>query len=284
MLFLIGFFAWFSLKQAYENDDRMARGEPPAEKLETDEKVWCWPDLVYTELIALLVASIVLLVWAILIEAPLEEPASITVAPNPSKAPWYFLGLQEMLVYFDPWLAGVVFPSLIILGLMALPYIDTNPKGNGYYTFRERAREIALFLFGFLVLWVFMIMTGTFLRGPNWNFFGPYEYWDPHKLVPLNNINFSEFIWVRWLGTGLPQQWLAREIFGILVVLAYFLALPPLLARRWLNDIHRKMGAARYAVGIVLILSMIALPIKMYLRWIFNLKYIIAIPEFFFNI
>jgi quinol-cytochrome oxidoreductase complex cytochrome b subunit len=53
---------------------------------------------------------------------------------NPSKAPWYFLGLQEMLVYFDPWMAGVIMPSLIIVGLMVIPYIDTNPLGNGYYT------------------------------------------------------------------------------------------------------------------------------------------------------
>ena len=79
----------------------------------------------------------VMIVWSILLKAPLEEPANPTDSPNPSKAPWYFLGLQEMLVYFDPWLAGVVLPSLIIVGLMAIPYIDTNPKGNGYFTFQR---------------------------------------------------------------------------------------------------------------------------------------------------
>ena len=102
-----------------------------------------------------------------------------------------------MLVYFDPWLAGVVFPSLIIVGLMAIPYIDSNPKGNGYYTFKERTVAITLFLFGFLILWVLLIILGTFLRGPNWNFFGPYEYWDLHKLEALNNVNLSEYIWVK---------------------------------------------------------------------------------------
>ena len=110
-----------------------------------------------------------------------------------------------MLVYFDPWLAGVVFPSLIIVGLMAIPYIDTNPKGNGYFTFRERKVEITLFMFGFLILWVLLVVLGTFLRGPNWNFFGPYEYWDLHKLLALNNVNLSEYFWVKMLHTKMPS-------------------------------------------------------------------------------
>src|SRR6202007_3447829 len=113
-------------------------------------------------------ATVVLVGGAILPKAPLEQPATSAKAPTPSKAPWYFLGLQEMLVYFAPWLAGVVFPSLIIVGLMAIPYIDTNPKGNGYFTFKERRVEISLFLFGFLILWVLLVTLGTFLRGPNW--------------------------------------------------------------------------------------------------------------------
>ena len=85
----------------------------------------------------MVVLTIVLVVWGIVLQAPLEQPASSTVAPNPSKAPWYFLGLQEMLVYFDPWMAGVVLPSMIIVGLMAIPYIDTNKSGNGYYTLQR---------------------------------------------------------------------------------------------------------------------------------------------------
>ena len=94
-------------------------------------------------------------------KAPLEEPANPTWAPNPAKAPWYFLGLQEMLVYFDPWMAGVVLPVLIIVGLVAIPYIDTNPKGNGYYTIMERKMAIWLFMFGWLVLWVYLIIKGV---------------------------------------------------------------------------------------------------------------------------
>ena len=165
-----------------------------------------WPDLVYTELISLILCSVVLIVWSILLKAPLEQPANPANTPNPSKAPWYFLGLQEMLVYFDPWLAGVVLPSLIIVGLICIPYIDKNPKGNGYYTFNERKAEITIFLFGFVILWSSLIVLGTFLRGPNWNFFGPFEFWDIHKLAALTNVNLSGDIWVRGLRTALPIE------------------------------------------------------------------------------
>ena len=241
----------------------------------------------------MVVGMIVLVVWGMAFHAPIEEPANPARTPNPSKAPWYFLGLQEMLVYFDPWLAGVVFPSLIIVGLMAIPYIDTNPKGNGYFTFKERKVEITLFLFGFLILWVLLVMLGTFLRGPNWNFFGPYEYWDLHKLEALNNVNLSEYFWVKMLRTGPPRQHAraraARHPAG------------PLLHRRaarasWpsrhkvlglpigLRKYYEKMGTWRYSVFVMLLLAMISLPIKMMLRWTVDLKYIVAMPEIFFNI
>ena len=148
LIFLLVFFVWYSIREAVLNDRRIAAGKRPIEKDESDrERVW--PDLVYTELIADRL-TVVLIGWSMVLKAPLEEPANPSNSPNPSKAPWYFLGLQEMLVYFDPWLAGVVLPGLIIVGLICIPYIDKNPKGNGYYTFNERKAEIAIFLFGFL--------------------------------------------------------------------------------------------------------------------------------------
>jgi len=283
LIFLLVFFVWYAMREAVLNDRRITAGTGPIEKAESD-RVWVWPDLVYTELISLIVCSVVLIVWSILLKAPLEQPANPANTPNPSKAPWYFLGLQEMLVYFDPWLAGVVLPGLIIVGLIAIPYIDKNPKGNGYYTFKERMPEITLFLFGFAVLWSSLIVLGTFLRGPNWNFFGPFEFWDIHKLEALTNVNLSEYIWVRWLRTGTPTFWLTREIFGIVLVLFYVFALPVILAKTLFKAYYGKMGAARYYVGAFLFLAMMSLPIKMLLRWIFNLKYIVGIPEFFFNI
>ena len=283
LIFLIVFFTWYSIRQGVINDQRIARGEGPIEKQESD-RVWVWPDLVYTELISLILCSVVLIVWSIVLKAPLEQPASQSATPNPSKAPWYFLGLQEMLVYFDPWLAGVVLPTFIIIGLIAIPYIDKNQKGNGYYTVAERKAEIFMFMLGFVVLWCSLIVLGTFLRGPNWNFFGPFEYWDTHKLEALTNVNLSEYIWVRGLRTGLPSFWLTREIFGILLVLAYVFVLPVLLARTVFKDYYSKMGPGRFYVGVFLFLMMMSLPAKMLLRWIFNLKYIVGIPEFFFNI
>src|SRR5712691_11088931 len=211
LIFLLAFFVWYSIREGVLNDRRIAAGHGPIEKAESD-RVWVWPDLVYTELISLILCSVVLIVWSILLKAPLEQPANRAVTPNPSKAPWYFLGLQEMLVYFDPWLAGVVLPGLIIVGLIAIPYIDKNEKGNGYYTFNERKVEITLFLFGFVVLWCSLIVLGTFLRGPNWNFFGPFEYWDLHKLEALTNVNLSEYFWVRALHQPLPSTWCKAQI------------------------------------------------------------------------
>jgi hypothetical protein len=285
MLFLVGFFVWLSMYQALENDERIARGEPPNEAANGEnEKTWVWPDLVYTELLCMIIGMIVLVVWGLAFHAPIEEAANPARTPNPSKAPWYFLGLQEMLVYYDPWLAGVVFPSLIIVGLMAIPYIDMNPKGNGYFTFKERKVEITIFMFGFLIQWVLLVILGTFLRGPNWNFFGPYEYWDLHKLLALNNVNLSEYVWVKGLGVGLPKNMLVREIPGIVATLVYVVVLPGLLARTWLKKYFEKLGPWRYAVFVMLLLLQIALPIKMVLRWLFNLKYIVAMPEIFFNI
>jgi hypothetical protein len=205
------------------------------------------------------------------------------------------LGLQEMLVYYDPWMAGVVLPSLIIVGLMAIPYIDFNRTGNGYYTIKQRRFAYITFQLGFLELWVTLIVLGTLLRGPNWNFFGPYEAWDAHKVEALNNVNLSEYFWQWWLGMTLPKAppgagffpqlgyivW--REWLGIVLVLGYFIALPPILAVTVFRGFYRRMGFIRYMVMANLLLFMMSLPIKMVLRWSFNLKYLIAIPEYFLN-
>ena len=89
---------------------------------------------------------------------------------------------------------------------MAIPYIDLNPKGSGYYSYAERKAEISIFMFGFLGMWIILIIIGTFLRGPNWNFFGPFQYWDSHLLPALTNVNLSEYVWVKWLEQGLPES------------------------------------------------------------------------------
>ncbi|RMF93540.1 MAG: cytochrome C [Nitrospinota bacterium] len=236
-----------------------------------DNKVPVWPYLVRAEFISALIVVLGLLIWSIVVDAPLEEMANPNKTPNPSKAPWYFLGLQEMLVYFDPWIAGVVLPTLIIVGLMAIPYIDVNPRGNGYYTFRERRNAILIFLFGFLVLWVFMIVLGTFMRGPGWNFFWPWEEWDPHKVVAITNVNLPYAVGIR-SETG-------AFIFGAVVVLGYYgLGVLYYLVNR--ERIDRRLGRARYAVKAFLFLTMMALPIKIFLRLAFNIKYVWVTPWF----
>jgi hypothetical protein len=283
MIVVVGFFTWIGLRRAVINDARMAQGLPNLEETEP-EKTLTWPDLVYTELIAMVAQTAFLVVWGIALQAPLEQPASSTTAPNPSKAPWYFLGLQEMLVYFDPWMAGVVLPTFIIVGLMAIPYIDTNKQGNGYYTYVQRKFAYITFQYGFLVLWVILILLGTFLRGPNWNFFGPYEYWDVHKLIPLNNVNLSDIFWIELLGTKKPDMIGLRELPGILICLGYFAIVPEALRRLFFLKYSRQAGLLRYYTMAVLLLFMASLPIKMVLRWTINLKYLVAIPEFFFNI
>jgi hypothetical protein len=132
------------------------------------EKVRVWPDLVLRETIATLVAVILLIGLSVYIDAPLEGVADPSFSMNPSKAPWYFLGLQELLVYFTPWIAGVAIPVFIIIGLMAVPYIDTgrmNKEGEAVFVYEKQVSR--LFSAG-LCLWIILTVVGLYFRGPNW--------------------------------------------------------------------------------------------------------------------
>ncbi len=236
------------------------------------DKVHTWPYLVRAEFIAGCILLLVLLVWSITVDAPMEEPANPTKTPNPSKAPWYFLGLQEMLVYFDPWIAGVLLPTLIIIGLMVIPYVDINPKGNGYYTWKERKFAISTFVFGFLILWVGMITIGVFFRGPGWNLFMPWDYWDPHKVVPLTNIDLPYFLGIR--------SELFAMIFGLVCVGGWLVGIP-VAVYRWKKNspIIKELGVVRYGIVAGLFMIMAGVVVKMFLRHLFNIKYILVIPN-----
>ena len=237
------------------------------------DKVHTWPYLVRAEFIAGCVMILVLLVWALVLDAPLEAPADPSQTPVPSKAPWYFVGLQEMLVYFDPWIAGVVLPCLIIVGLMLIPYLDPNPDGAGYYTFRERPLAISTFLFGFLGLWVGFIVIGVFFRGPGWNLYWPWEYWDPHKVVSEVTRDWPALF-------GMRDGRLAFAT-GAATIVGWF-SLGPLVY--WWKREHplvKRLGALRFGLVAFLYLCMGGTVVKILLRLLFSVKYVWVWPGAF---
>ncbi len=131
-----------------------------------------WPHLLFRELVVLLLVVVVVHAAALLVDAPLEEIADAARTPNPAKAPWYFLGLQE-LVHYGALFGGVVIPTAMILGLLALPYVDHRGGGVGVWFARERRR--ANVVFGLLALAVVALtIVGTFFRGPNWAWVWPW--------------------------------------------------------------------------------------------------------------
>ncbi len=195
------------------------------------------------EFLAAIIVTIILMVWSITLNAPLEEPANPNLTMNPAKAPWYFLGLQEMLVYFDPWIAGVVMPTMIIIGLMVIPYIDTNPLGSGYYTFKQRKFSISTFLFGFIILWVSMIIIGTFIRGPGWQWFWPGQTWDHNRLIYEVNRDLPDIF-------GITSN-MAKAIFGAIVVGGYYLLggfLVYSLFRRYMAKDFKRMSLLQFGL------------------------------------
>ncbi len=284
---LLVFYIALAWKQAKANDDLVDELEKDPALAKThhrkafpfkpgwQKEVHVWPFLLRVEFLAAIIVTAILMVWSITLSAPLEEPANPNLTMNPAKAPWYFLGLQEMLVYFDPWIAGVVMPTLIIVGLMAIPYIDTNPMGNGYYTWRQRKFAIGSFCFGFLFLWVAMIFIGTFIRGPGWQWFWPGQTWDHNRLVYAVNRDLPDIF-------GITSN-LGKGVFGAVVVGAYFLIggfLFHVFFKRFNPKNYQRMSFLQYNVLMIFMLLMLALPIKMLARLLFNIKYVWVTPWF----
>jgi hypothetical protein len=152
----------------YQGSPEIFVNEKSKAGAEGKERIRVWPNLVIREAIAALAAIILLLFFSVLFNAPLEGIADPSFSMNPSKAPWYFLGLQELLVYFTPWIAGVVIPIIVIVGLMAIPYIDVgrkNKKGGPVFIYEKQISR--LFSAG-LLLWVILTIIGLYFRGPNW--------------------------------------------------------------------------------------------------------------------
>ncbi|MBI2374834.1 MAG: cytochrome C [Deltaproteobacteria bacterium] len=286
MVFGFGFVLVWWVRTARRHDRLLAEEGESAVKREMDgpppsggkaedlpgAKVHTWPYLLRIELLAAMAVMAFLGIWSILVDAPLEQLADPSRTPNPSKAPWYFLGLQEMLVYFDPWIAGVMLPLLIIVGLAAIPYLDVNPSGSGYYCFQKRRLAISVFLFGFLGLWLPLITVGTFFRGPGWGWFWPWEPWDPAAVVDRPTRNLATLV-----GIDSPEGSL---VFGLLMMVGYFgggFALAYSKKSR-VSELYGKLGPARVGILVLLGLSMVGLPIKIVLRLLLDVKYIVASP------
>ncbi len=151
----------------------LARGNTPMVGVNPEDEVFTWPNLVFRELLLFMVVISVVLVLALLWNAPLEELANPVHPPNPAKAPWYFLGLQELVSYSALW-GGVIVPALIVFALLLLPYLDHRRKGIGVWFSRER--KVALTLFSVcLATLVVLTVIGTFFRGPNWSWQTPWK-------------------------------------------------------------------------------------------------------------
>ena len=294
MLFLIPFYTWYALKQSFATDRLIAQLEADPQLAKThhrkvfpwkqgwDREVHVWPYLMRIEFLAAIIVTVILTVWSITLNAPLEEPANPNLTMNPAKAPWYFLGLQEMLVYFDPWIAGVVMPTLIIVGLMVIPYIDANPLGNGYYTYKQRRFAIWAFIFGYIVLWSLMIVIGTFIRGPGWMWFWPTQTWDHNRLIFEVNQDLHEWFIFRYI---VPQNAWGKGIFGALVVGLYFVLAGYLMhwicmATEFSRRIYRRMTLMQIVILHSLLVLMLSLPVKMVLRLVFRIKYVWVTPWF----
>jgi hypothetical protein len=239
------------------------------------DKVHTWPYLVRLEMLVGTLVMAFMTIWSIVVDAPLEEPANPTKTPNPSKAPWYFLGLQEILVYFDPWFAGVVLPGMIIVGLMVIPYIDINPRGNGYYCFRDRWFAVSTFLFGFLVMWVALIIIGTFIRGPGWYLFLPGQFWDVHKTVAITNVDWPAMFKIHGF-------WPAM-MFGGACVGIWLVGFPAVYwrLRYKKSETLQKLGAVRYWITAFFFMTMTGTCMKVLLRLVLNVKYIMVGPHEF---
>ncbi|MBZ5592410.1 MAG: cytochrome C [Acidobacteriia bacterium] len=289
LMIVVPFYTWYGLRQAFANDRLIAELEANPALAKTHHRktqpwkpgwvkeVHVWPYLLRIEFLAAIIVTLLLMVWSITLNAPLEEPSNPTLTMNPSKAPWYFLGLQEMLVYFDPWIAGVVMPSLIIVGLMVIPYIDANPLGSGYYTYKQRKFAILTFIFGFIVLWVTMIVIGTLIRGPGWMWFWPGTTWDHNRLEFAVNRDLPDIF-------GIKGR-VMKIIFGAIVVGLYsvvaalgihkLMNLTP-FARR----IFKRMSLLQVATMQIFLIIMLSLPIKILARLLFRIKYVWVTPWF----
>ncbi len=175
---LINYHIWRVIKDgglAHPNENRGPAEAKAAIVPRSDVVVQTFPTVLYVELAVFLVLMAALMATSLLFNAPLEQQANPLQPNNPAKAPWYFLGLQEMVSYSAFW-GGVIVPVLLTAFLVALPYVDRTPKGIGVWFARERTPIVVAWT---LILTLIVVTTtiGIFCRGPNWKFYWPWQAW-----------------------------------------------------------------------------------------------------------
>jgi len=197
------------------------------------DEVMVWPDLVVIEAVAALVFTLLLLAMSILVDAPLLTLANPTRTPNPSKAPWYFLNLQELLLHMDASLAGVFVPGLALVGLAAIPYIDKSPLGQGVYWYTENSKKIAKFSawYTFIMMLILIIIDEP-------------QRFDPKTGAPRLVLGF-------WPGFGISKTLSAAGaptvVFNFIIPIVVMIGLSALLVylvkRIWNADMRECMVA-----------------------------------------
>ncbi len=238
------------------------------------------PGLSPADAAAAAIVGVALAACALLQPAALGPEADPHSRPDLVKVPWFFVGLQEIESYFDPWVPYLALPLLLVAGLLGLPYLRIGDTGAG--------RWRSLFLFGWLFVWLWPMVVGALLRGPHWNAFTPFQAWDPSRPAALAPRPLSEIFWIGWLRGFEPASWWLRELPGIFLLGVYFVLLP-LVLRRWrvtgkAYDSYRgEMGKPRFRAALACLLALMVIPLKMYSRWLLDIGYWIYLPELSFN-
>lgn len=245
--------------------DREAPAPGPRER----ELVNTWPHLVRLELCAALATLLLVSWWAIGLEVPLGPPADPTVTPAVAKAPWFFVGVQELLQYFDAWLAGAVLPGVLIVGLCALPYLDRGER-SGFYTWRERPVVFALTL-ALLVVWLAPIVVGLFCRGGHWALQPAWRPSTPDEASPRLLLSLAERLHLGRAGA---------QLLGAGVCLGPFLLLPLAWLRLRRRAWAARMGGARFCTAGALLVVGAGVVLKIVLVGVLDIRYLWITPWF----
>lgn len=186
-----------------------------------DDEVMVWPTLVVIEAVSATIFLAIMLALSVLVNAPLLERANPNQTPNPAKAPWYFLNLQEMLLHMDPALAGIIVPTVALGAIAAIPYIDRSPLGVGILGTSSKGRKII----GFSAVFTSVVLIGLVLLDEA---SGRTGFW-------LKNV-FNDW--------GLPE-WSSGLIMPSIVI-GIFISILVVLVKRIFNPTTRELIIALY--------------------------------------